>query len=231
MSQEYIDPGWLSVLSNEFQQPYFLELRRFVVQERANYQVFPPKENLLRGFLLTPWDQVKVVLLGQDPYHGVGQAHGLCFSVPNGVPIPKSLQNIYKELETDMQITPPQSGNLESWAQQGVLMLNAILTVRAHSAGSHRNKGWETFTDAVIRKLSDEKSGLIFLLWGNYAHAKKVLIDQSKHYIIEAPHPSPLSAHAGFFGSKPFSKINNILVQEGKKPIEWDSICRKEGAR
>lgn len=231
MSQEYIDPGWLSVLSNEFQQPYFLELRRFVVLERANYQVFPPKENLLRAFLLTPWDQVKVVLLGQDPYHGVGQAHGLCFSVPNGVPIPKSLQNIYKELETDMQITPPQSGNLESWAQQGILMLNAILTVRAHSAGSHRNKGWETFTDAVIRKLSDEKSGLIFLLWGNYARAKKVLIDQSKHYIIEAPHPSPLSAHAGFFGSKPFSKINNILVQEGKKPIEWDSICRKEGAR
>ena len=185
----------------------------------------------MRAFLLTPWDQVKVVLLGQDPYHGVGQAHGLCFSVPNGVPIPKSLQNIYKELETDMQITPPQSGNLESWAQQGILMLNAILTVRAHSAGSHRNKGWETFTDAVIRKLSDEKSGLIFLLWGNYARAKKVLIDQSKHYIIEAPHPSPLSAHAGFFGSKPFSKINNILVQQGKKPIEWDSICSEEGAR
>lgn len=216
-----IDPSWKEFLKEEFTKPYFAQLKEFLIEERKNFTIFPPGGYIFNAFNLTPLDQVKVIILGQDPYHDHGQAHGLCFSVMDGVRFPKSLQNIFKELESDLNILVPFSGNLEKWAKQGILLLNATLTVRAHQAGSHQNHGWEIFTDTIIKKLSDEKNNLIFVLWGNYARAKKVFIDSKKHHIIESVHPSPLSAYNGFFGSKPFSKINTILEESGKTPIKW----------
>lgn len=218
-----LEAGWLNVLKDEFDKPYMLKLREFLTQERESGQiVYPKNKDIFNAFNTTPWDKVEVVILGQDPYHGPNQAHGLSFSVQKGIAIPKSLQNIYKELLTDIPgFTKPAHGNLEEWAQQGVLLLNATLTVRASEAASHQKKGWEVFTDEVIRKLSEEKKGLVFILWGNYAQSKISLIDQSKHHIIKSVHPSPLSVERGFYGSKPFSKANAYLLQEGKKPIDW----------
>lgn len=216
-----IDPSWKEFLKDDFSQPYFAQLKHFLLEEKKNFTIFPPGSFIFNAFNLTPLDQVKVVILGQDPYHDHGQAHGLCFSVMDGVRFPKSLQNIFKELESDLGVPIPFSGNLERWAKQGVLLLNATLTVRAHQAGSHQNQGWETFTDSVIKKLSSQQAGLIFVLWGNYARAKKVFIDTTKHHIIESVHPSPLSAYNGFFGSKPFSKINTIIEESGETPINW----------
>ena len=216
-----IDPAWKEVLSNEFESGYFSHLKSFLVNEKAKHLVFPPGKLIFNAFDLTPFPEVKVVLLGQDPYHNVGQAHGLCFSVPDGVAHPKSLINIFKELHDDLGFAVPQSGNLEKWAKQGVLLLNATLTVRAHEAGSHQHQGWELFTDAVIRTLSEKQSGIVFLLWGNYAQAKESLIDTSKHFVLKTVHPSPLSASRGFFGCKHFSKTNEILLQNGKAAIDW----------
>jgi uracil-DNA glycosylase len=216
-----IENSWKSALGEAFFAPSFAQLKAFLVEEKKQHTVFPPGSLIFNAFNLTPFDDVKVVILGQDPYHDFGQAHGLCFSVPDGMQHPKSLINIFKELNDDLKISVPASGNLTRWATQGVFLLNATLTVRAHQAGSHQNKGWEQFTDAVIRQLSQKRDGLIFLLWGNYARAKAALIDRQKHYILETVHPSPLSAHAGFFGCKHFSKTNEILRKLGKKEIEW----------
>ena len=219
--QVNIEPSWQQQLQGEFDKPYFAKLVGFVKQEYARYTVFPPGRLIFNAFNSTPFDKVKVVIIGQDPYHGEGQAHGLCFSVQDGVPIPKSLQNIFKELVTDVGFVPPRSGNLQSWANQGVLLLNATLTVRAHQAGSHQRHGWETFTDCAIQRLSEQREGLVFLLWGNYAIEKQRLIDPRKHYVLTAPHPSPLSASRGFFGCRHFSKTNEILMSMGKTPINW----------
>lgn len=216
-----IENSWKEILSDQFNAPYFFELKNFLLEEKKEHTIYPPGSQIFNAFNLTPFDQVKVVIIGQDPYHNVGQAHGLCFSVTDGTPIPKSLQNIFKELKEELPFEIPQSGNLEKWAQQGVLMLNAILTVRAHQPGSHQNKGWEIFTDSVITKISEEKTGIIFLLWGNYAKAKKVLIDTEKHHILEAAHPSPFSAYNGFFGCNHFNQVNEILIKAGKDPINW----------
>jgi uracil-DNA glycosylase len=216
-----IDAAWKEVLANEFESGYFSKLKDFLVDEKAKHRIFPPGSLIFNAFDLTPFPDVKVVLLGQDPYHNVGQAHGLCFSVPDGVAHPKSLINIFKELHDDLGITIPRSGNLEKWARQGVLLLNATLTVRAHEAGSHQGQGWEAFTDAVIRTLSEKRSGIVFLLWGNYAQAKEALIDTSKHFVLKTVHPSPLSASRGFFGCKHFSKTNEILHRNGKEAIDW----------
>ncbi|MDR1792885.1 MAG: uracil-DNA glycosylase [Bacteroidales bacterium] len=216
-----INHKWLIQLKKEFESPYFADLKNFLLQEKKEHQIFPPGNLIFNAFELTPFDEVKVVLLGQDPYHNFHQAHGLCFSVPDDVALPKSLINIFKELSTDLNIDPPCSGNLEFWAKQGVFLLNAILTVRAHEASSHQNKGWETFTDAVIRSISDNKENVVFLLWGNYAQAKKPLIDANKHCILTAPHPSPLSASRGFFGCRHFSKTNQYLRQTGQTEIRW----------
>ncbi len=216
-----IELSWKIKMQDQFNQPYFADLKEFLTEEKKNFTIFPPGSLIFNAFNLTPFDQVKVVILGQDPYHDFGQAHGLCFSVMDGVPFPKSLINIFKELRDDVGFEIPMSGNLEKWARQGILLLNATLTVRAHQAGSHQNKGWETFTDQVIRNISNEKEGIVFLLWGNYARAKKVLIDSNKHFILETVHPSPLSAYNGFFGCKHFSKTNDILIQQGKTPIDW----------
>ena len=216
-----IEESWKSVLSDEFKKPYFPELKRFLMEEKRKYRVFPPGPLIFNAFNRTPFGNVKVVFIGQDPYHGYGQAHGLCFSVPRGVPKPPSLVNIFKELENDLQITPSSHGNLEKWANQGVLLLNATLTVRENQAGSHQRKGWETFTDAAIRKLSEMKDGVIFVLWGNFAIAKKELIDISRHPVLTAAHPSPLSASKGFFGCRHFSKINEMLREQGKEEIDW----------
>ncbi|MEG1556736.1 MAG: uracil-DNA glycosylase [Bacteroidales bacterium] len=216
-----IEESWKHELWDEFNDPYFAQLKTFLMEEKKHHLVFPPGKFIFNAFNLTPFDQVKVVIIGQDPYHDVGQAHGLCFSVQDGIPHPKSLINIFKELHDDLNIPIPVNGNLEKWAKQGVLLLNATLTVRAHQAGSHQNHGWERFTDAAIKKLSDQKSGLVFLLWGNYAQAKSVLIDQNKHFILSTVHPSPLSAHRGFFGCKHFSKTNEILQSSGKEEIDW----------
>ncbi len=217
-----IEESWKEVLRNEFNAPYFRDLKEFLLEEKKHYTIFPPGNLIFNAFNLTPFDNVKVVLLGQDPYHNIHQAHGLCFSVQPGIEHPRSLVNIFKELHDDLGYKIPQSGNLEKWAQQGVLLLNATLTVRAHQAGSHQNHGWETFTDAVIRNLSDRKEGLVFLLWGNYAQAKESLIDTSKHFILKTVHPSPLSASRGFFGCKHFSKTNEILERQGKGIINWE---------
>lgn len=216
-----IEKSWKNVLWDEFNKPYFHELKQFLKKEKEQHQVFPPGKFIFNAYNLTPFDQVKVVLLGQDPYHNVGQAHGLCFSVQDGIAHPKSLINIFKELQDDLGYSIPQNGNLEKWAKQGVLLLNATLTVRAHEAGSHQGKGWEIFTDATIRALSDQKEGLIFLLWGNYAQAKSSLIDTSRHYILKTVHPSPLSASRGFFGCKHFSQVNRLLQKLDKMPIDW----------
>lgn len=215
-----IEPTWKKQLAAEFEQPYFIELTEFVRKAYKTTSVFPPASLIFNAFDHTSFTEVKVVILGQDPYHGPGQAHGLCFSVPENIPHPPSLKNIFKELADDYGITKT-SGDLTAWADQGVFLLNATLTVEAHQAGSHQNKGWEQFTDHVISTLSSEKDQLIFILWGGYARQKKRLIDQSKHHIIESPHPSPLSSYRGFFGSKPFSRTNAQLKFWDKKEINW----------
>jgi uracil-DNA glycosylase len=218
-----LEPSWLKVLSDEFDQPYMADLRKFLKEEKeAGHKIYPKNADIFNAFNKTPLDKLEVVILGQDPYHGESQAHGLSFSVQKGITIPPSLRNIYKELSTDIPgFTIPNHGDLTEWAEQGVLLLNASLTVRAASPGSHQKRGWETFTDTVIKKISDEKEGIVFILWGSFAQAKAELIDQKKHHIIKSPHPSPFSADRGFFGSKPFSKTNEILVKEGKKPVNW----------
>jgi len=217
-----IEESWLKVLASEFEQPYFAELKAFLLEEKRRYVVYPPGSLIFNAFAHTPFYKVKVVILGQDPYHGEGQAHGLCFSVPDGIRPPPSLINMYKEIHSDLGISPSSSGNLECWADRGVFLLNATLTVRASTAGSHQNKGWEQFTDKVIQNLSSGRENLVFILWGNYARAKKTLIDKDKHLILEAAHPSPFSAYNGFFGCKHFSKANEYLQQHGIEPIDWE---------
>lgn len=216
-----LDESWKKLLKEEFANPYFQQLKSFLLEEKRKYTIYPPGKYIFAAFNYTPVDKVRVVIIGQDPYHGPGQAHGLCFSVPKGVAIPPSLINIYKELENDLGIPIPSHGNLEKWASQGVLLLNATLTVRANLAASHQNKGWERFTDAAISGLSNLKSGLVFLLWGNYAIGKQPLIDTTRNYVLKAPHPSPLSASRGFFGCGHFSKTNKILRERGLEPINW----------
>ncbi len=216
-----IEASWLEPLGEEFNMDYFRELKAFLLEEKKKYRIFPPGRLIFNAFNHTPFGRVKVVLLGQDPYHGEGQAHGLCFSVPAGVQKPPSLVNILKELKSDTGMDAPGHGNLTSWAEQGVLLLNATLTVRENQAGSHQNHGWERFTDAAIKQLSLRRTGLIFMLWGNYAIAKKALIDDSKHFILTSVHPSPLSAHRGFFGCHHFSQANNLLRQQNVEPIDW----------
>ena len=212
---------WNPVLRGEFDQEYWGELQSFVRDERSRATVYPPHEDVFAALHLTPYADTRVLILGQDPYHGPGQAHGLCFSVRPGVRIPPSLVNIHKELHADLGIPVPDHGNLEGWARQGVLLLNATLTVRAGQAGSHQGKGWERFTDEVITAVNDKPEHVVFILWGGYARKKKALIGRSRHTIVESPHPSPLSAHNGFFGSKPFSQTNDALVAHGHPPIDW----------
>ena len=216
-----IEESWKQVLGDEFDKPYFSELKAFLLEEKKKFRVFPPGKMIFNAFNHTPFMKVKVVLLGQDPYHGYGQAHGLCFSVPPGVPKPPSLINIFQELQSDTSTGIPAHGDLTKWADQGVLLLNATLTVRENQAGSHQNHGWETFTDAAIKQLSQRREGLIFVLWGSYAMAKKSLIDSSRHHILTAVHPSPLSAYRGFFGCRHFSQINNLLHQNNVQEIDW----------
>ena len=220
-----IEASWLEVLRPQFEAPYFAQLKNFLISERQQYTCYPAGSNIFAAFDRTPFDKVKVVILGQDPYHEPGQAQGLCFSVPNGIQVPPSLVNIIKEINSDLGANiPTDRGNLEGWADQGVLLLNATLTVRAHQAGSHQRQGWETFTDAAISALSQQRSGIVFLLWGSFAIAKSQLIDKSKHFVLTAPHPSPLSAYRGFFGCKHFSQCNAILQQQGLTPIDWTKI-------
>lgn len=216
-----IERSWKELLKEEFEKPYFRELAEFVKSEYKTATVYPPPRFIFNAFDACPVDKVKVVILGQDPYHGRGQANGLSFSVNDGVALPPSLLNIYKEIEADLGKKIPASGNLERWAKQGVLMLNATLTVQAGKPLSHQNKGWEQFTDAVIKVLADKKEHLVFILWGAYAQRKGAVIDTSKHLVIKSAHPSPFSAANGFFGSKPFSKANAYLVEHGERPIEW----------
>jgi len=217
-----IEPSWGKVLAPEFEKPYFKEIVNFLKEEKAAGKIiYPPGPDIFSAFSLTPFDDVKAVLIGQDPYHGPGQAHGLCFSVRKGVTVPPSLQNMYKELKADLDIDPPPHGFLEDWAKQGLLMLNASLTVEAGKPMSHSKIGWEQFTDAVIRTVSERKEGVVFLLWGKFAQQKEALIDTGKHFVLKAAHPSPFSATAGFFGSRPFSQTNKILKQQGKEPIDW----------
>jgi uracil-DNA glycosylase len=216
-----IEESWKQALSAEFEAPYFLGLKNFLLQEKKMHTIYPPGPLIFAAFDHTPFKKVKVVILGQDPYHGPSQAHGLCFSVPIGVEKPPSLINIFKEMENDLGISRPRHGNLEKWADQGVLLLNATLTVRARQAGSHQNKGWEQFTDAAIKALSEKRTGLVFLLWGNYAGAKEALIDTTRHFVLKAPHPSPLSASRGFLGCRHFSKTNELLISQGIEPINW----------
>ena len=217
-----LDPSWYAVLQLQFEAPYFAQLKEFLVAERQQYTCYPPGGKIFNAFDTTPFDKVKVVILGQDPYHEPGQAMGLCFSVPQGVQVPPSLVNIIKEINDDLGTQIPTTcGDLSGWAEQGVLLLNATLTVRAHQAGSHQRHGWETFTDAAIQALSQQRSDLVFLLWGSYAIAKKSLIDTTKHC---APHPSPLSAYRGFFGCRHFSQANNYLAAHGQQPIDWTRI-------
>lgn len=217
-----IEESWRLALQPEFNATYFSELREFLKVEKESKVIYPPGSRIFAAFNFTPLTAVKVVILGQDPYHGEGQAHGLCFSVPESVKPPPSLMNIYKELHNDLGIPIPTTGNLENWAKQGVLLLNATLTVRAGDAGSHQGRGWETFTDQVIKTISDLRAGVVFLLWGNYAQAKEELIDQKKHFVLKAPHPSPFSAARGFFGCKHFSKTNQILKKIGLEEINWN---------
>ncbi|MCB9818990.1 uracil-DNA glycosylase [Candidatus Nomurabacteria bacterium] len=216
-----IESSWKKVLKEEFEKEYFKNLSAKVRQAYLTDSIFPPPPLVFNAFNLCPFDKVKVVIIGQDPYHGRGQAHGLCFSVNDGVAVPPSLKNIYKEIKSDLGIDVPASGNLERWAKQGVLLLNATLTVKEATAGAHQGWGWEEFTDATIKKISDEKEGVVFMLWGRYAQNKSALIDESKHLILKAPHPSPLSAYSGWFGSKHFSQANTYLESHGKEPIDW----------
>jgi uracil-DNA glycosylase len=212
---------WNPVLRGEFSKPYWIELQRFVAAERSRATVYPRHDEVFAALHLTPFRGVKAVILGQDPYHGPNQAHGLCFSVRPGVPLPPSLQNIFKELEADLGLEPPSHGCLDSWARQGVLLLNASLTVRQGRAASHQGKGWETFTDEVLRTVNAKPERVVFILWGASARRKRALIDTSRHVVIESPHPSPLSASSGFFGSRPFSRANAALVEAGREPIDW----------
>jgi uracil-DNA glycosylase len=216
-----IHPSWKSVLGKEFSKPYFAKLQGFVKSEYVSETVYPEKKNIFRAFERCPFDKLKVVILGQDPYHGEGQANGLCFSVSEGVKSPPSLRNIFKEVSSDLGMDTPVSGNLDRWADQGVLLLNATLTVRASQAGSHQKKGWEHFTDAVVKEISDKKDDVVFLLWGNYAKNKGAVIDQDKHHVLSSPHPSPFSAHSGFLGNKHFSKTNEYLELIRKDAIDW----------
>lgn len=220
--QVHIEPSWKAILKDEFEKPYFVELSRIVREAYlGKTSVFPPPKNIFNAFELCSFKEVCVVILGQDPYHGAGQAHGLCFSVQDGVKVPPSLQNIYKEIKDDVGSEIPEGGNLEKWASQGVLLLNAVLTVEAGKPASHQGIGWEQFTDAVIQKISDEKEHIVFLLWGKYAQDKGSKIDTKKHLVLKAPHPSPFSAYTGFFGCKHFSKTNEYLKQNGLMEIEW----------
>ena len=220
-----IHPSWLEVLAPEFQKPYFAELKRFLVEEKAaGIQVFPPGPLIFNAFNLTPFNEVRVVILGQDPYHGPGQAHGLSFSVPEGITPPPSLRNIFKELAMDLgepDVAQRRSGNLEGWARQGVFLLNAILTVRARQAASHKGRGWEQFTEAVIRALATERKGVVFMLWGKFAQEKAALVDPQRHLVLTSAHPSPYSAEGGFFGSRPFTQANAYLEAQGLPPIAW----------
>ena len=216
-----IEESWKTHLQPEFEKDYFRTLTEFVKSEYSQYQIFPPGKLIFNAFNLCPFDKVKVVIIGQDPYHGPGQAHGLCFSVNDGVPFPPSLVNIFKEIKADIGTDAPTTGNLTRWAEQGVLLLNATLTVRAHQANSHRGIGWEQFTDAAIQVLNEQDRPIVFLLWGRPAQMKKSMLNNPKHLILEAPHPSPLSAYRGFFGCKHFSKTNEFLVANGLEPIDW----------
>ena len=216
-----IESGWKQALQQEFEKPYFMQLTNFVRQEYRSKRIFPPASQIFNAFDRCPLSQVKVVILGQDPYHGPGQANGLCFSVNDSMAKPPSLLNIFKELKTDLGIDEPPSGNLQKWADQGVLLLNATLTVRAHQAGSHQGRGWEQFTDSAVQVLAEQRSNLVFILWGSYAQKKGAMIDGGRHLIIKSPHPSPLAAHRGFFGSRPFSQANRYLKDHGKEPISW----------
>ncbi len=216
-----IESSWKSILKDEFEKEYFIRLTQSIRDEKnSGVTIYPKGSNIFNAFNSTPFEKVKAVILGQDPYHGRGQAHGLSFSVTDGTPLPPSLQNIFKEIESDVGVAPPKSGNLQRWANQGVFLLNAVLTVRAGEAASHSKIGWIEFTDAVIRYLSNERSGIIFMLWGNFAKSKKDLIDSGKHFILEAAHPSPL-ARGAFFGCRHFSATNNILISQGREPINW----------
>ena len=222
MDANIFEPGWRDALSSEFTTPYFKKLSAFISDElRKNKRIYPRQDEVFAAFGAVSFDQVKVVILGQDPYHGEGQAHGLSFSVRKGVRLPPSLVNIYKELQSDLGVSPPVSGDLTSWAKQGVLLLNSVLTVEDGLAASHQGKGWEIFTDQVIHKLAEDRDGLVFVLWGSYAQKKGAFIDRTRHLVIESAHPSPLSAYRGFLGSKPFSKINEWLQRHGKTPINW----------
>lgn len=218
-----LEPSWLEVLRDEFDKGYMVQLRAFLKNEKlSGNKIYPKGSDIFNAFEQTPFANLKVVILGQDPYHGENQAHGLSFSVQKGITIPPSLRNIYKEMTTDIPgFVVPTHGDLTEWAKQGVLLLNASLTVQAGMPGSHQKKGWEEFTDNVIKTISDKKEGIVFILWGSFAQAKAALIDHTKHHIIKSPHPSPFSADRGFFGSKPFSKTNEILINEGKVPVDW----------
>ena len=217
-----IHPSWKALLAEEFDKPYFKDLVDFVKTEYTQHTCYPKGKDIFKAFDLCSFDDLKVVIIGQDPYHGPGQAHGLCFSVPNGVAPPPSLINIYKELETDLSISAPANGNLERWAEQGVLLLDATLTVRAHQAGSHQGKGWEQFTDRVIELISEQKENVVFLLWGGFAKKKAAKVNKQKHHILTSGHPSPLSANRGYwFGNQHFSKTNALLQQQGLVPIQW----------
>lgn len=215
-----IDETWKPLLEKEFSSEYFIKLKAFLIEEKKHYIIYPPGNQIFSAFNHTPFDKLKVVIIGQDPYHGQGQANGLCFSVSTGIAKPPSLNNIFKELRDDLGIPIPTSGNLEPWANQGVLLLNATLTVRANQAGSHQKRGWEQFTDAVIKTVSDNKKGVVFLLWGAFAQSKEGLIDHNKHFVLKAAHPSPL-ARGAFFGCKHFSKTNELLIKQGLSPIDW----------
>ncbi len=216
-----LEPSWLAHLEPEFHKPYMKDLRSFLVAEKKRGNVYPPGAEIFNAFSFTPFDSVRVVVLGQDPYHNHGQAHGLCFSVRRGVEPPPSLRNIYKELSDDVGFVAPSHGELTHWAKQGVLLLNTVLTVRAHQANSHRDRGWETFTDCVIHLLNAQREGLVFVLWGSAAGRKSAMIDDGKHLVLRSPHPSPLSAYRGFFGCRHFSRINQHLVERGGSPSDW----------
>lgn len=216
-----ISPSWKEVLKDEFEKDYFIHLVEFIKSEITRYRIYPPGKLIFNAFDKCPFDEVKVVIIGQDPYHGAGQANGLCFSVNDGIPFPPSLKNIFNEIKSDLGKEVPGSGNLERWANQGVLLLNATLSVRAHAAGSHQNKGWEQFTDAAIKAISENRVGIVFLLWGAYAQNKGGIIDTTKHFVLKSAHPSPFSADRGFFGCKHFSKTNQYLKEKGIRDIDW----------
>ena len=218
---ELVGNSWDEILDNEYRQEYFKKIVAFINKEYREKDIFPPKSRILRALTLTKYEDVKVVILGQDPYHGVGEANGLAFAVSNGIKLPPSLKNIYKELNDDLGIEAPNVGNLECWAKEGVLLLNAVLTVEKDKPASHKNIGWEQFTDTIIKKINEKDTPVVFILWGNFARSKKRIITNPKHYIIESPHPSPFSARYGFFGSKPFSKTNEFLKSSGQKEIDW----------